>query len=171
MFITKTTDEVYKLFEKFESENDICKLKFLIYVMEKLYNKQINSKNISNPNLLDDSEDLGVLDNNILDFSDSFLEKFIYENMKIYNKVTNNNLYLMDGNVIKMDYKNNEKNLISDFEKLNFNEKIDVVSELFIRYDNDTYYENNKYKCFELVNNKFEFASLLQKYKLKLSIL
>ena len=165
MYITKTTNEVYKLFEKFESENDICRLKFLIYVMEKLYNKQINSKNISNPNLLDDSEELVVFDNNILDFSDNFLEKFIYENMKIYNKVTNNNLYLMDGNVIKMDYKNNEKNLISDFEKLNFNDKIDVVSELFIRYDNHTYYENNKYKCFELINNGFELVFLLQKYK------
>ena len=153
------------MFEKFESEDDICKLKFLIYVMEKLYNKQINSKNISNPNLLGDSEDLVVLDNNILDFSDNFLEKFIYENMKFYNKVTNNNLYLMDGNVIKMNYKNNEKNLISDFEKLNFSEKIDVVSELFIRYDDNTYYEEDK--CLELFANGFELAYLLQNNKLK----
>ena len=167
MYITKTTNEVYKLFEKILNENDICKLKFLIYIMEKLYNKQINSKNISNPNLLDDSEELVVFDNNILDFSDNFLEKFIYENVTVYSKITNNNLYLMDGNVIKMKYKTDEKNLISNFEKLSFNEKVDVVSELFIRYDNDTYYKNDKYKCFELINNGFELATLLQKYKLK----
>lgn len=44
--------------------------------------------------------------------------------------------------VIGVKYSDDDKKLASTFEKLDFNEKIDVFSEIIIRYDNETYFTN-----------------------------
>ena len=49
---------------------------------------------------------------------------------------------------------------------LNFNEKLDLFSEIFIRYDNETYF-NKKITIINLDSrsNGFDFAKLTQKFK------
>lgn len=44
--------------------------------------------------------------------------------------------------VIGVKYSDDDKKLASTFEKLDFNEKLDVFSEIIIRYDNETYFTN-----------------------------
>lgn len=56
MYITETTDNVRKLIEEVEKQNDITKLKFLIYIFGLLNNNQINDKNEANPDLVENNE-------------------------------------------------------------------------------------------------------------------
>ena len=61
----------------------------------------------------------------------------------LYNGITKTNeLYEDSGNVIGLTFEENEQQLLSTYENLSFNEKLDVFSELIIRYDNETYFEN-----------------------------
>lgn len=56
---------------------------------------------------------------------------------------------------------NSNKKLASEFEKLNFNEKLDVFSEIVIRYDNETYFEEKLTfvtLTFDSNSNGFDFA-------------
>ena len=53
-----------------------------------------------------------------------------------------NKIYEDGANVIGIEFEDDELKVISMFEKLYFLEKLDVFSELFIKYDNDTYFEN-----------------------------
>ena len=55
MYITETTDNVRKLMEEIEHQEDISKLKFLIYIFGLLNNNQINNKNEANPDLMEDN--------------------------------------------------------------------------------------------------------------------
>lgn len=55
MYITETTDNVRKLMEEIEHQEDISKLKFLIYIFGLLNNNQINDKNEANPDLMEDN--------------------------------------------------------------------------------------------------------------------
>lgn len=52
IYITETADNVRKLIEEVEKQNDITKLKFLIYIFGLLNNNQINDKNEVNPDLV-----------------------------------------------------------------------------------------------------------------------
>ena len=56
MYITNTTENVKKLIEELAKQNDISKLKFLIYIFNLLNNDQINNKNEANPNLTEDDD-------------------------------------------------------------------------------------------------------------------
>ncbi len=48
----EATNNVKKIFDSIEQFNDESRLKFLIYIFDKLNNDQINSKNEINPNLI-----------------------------------------------------------------------------------------------------------------------
>ena len=66
-----------------------------------------------------------------------------------------------------MAIKANDKKLISKFEKLDFNEKLDIFSEIIIRYDNETYFDEKiTMLSFDDELNGFEIANLIQKFKL-----
>lgn len=69
-------------------------------------------------------------------------------------------------NLIKELETKDDKNLISKFESLSFNEKLDMFSEIIIRYDNETYF---KYKItiltFDSKSNGFDIAKIIQEYK------
>ena len=61
----------------------------------------------------------------------------------VHNIITESkDAYEDNGNVIGVKYSDDDKKLASTFEKLDFNEKLDVFSEIIIRYDNETYFEN-----------------------------
>lgn len=54
MYITDTTDNVRKLIGKIENQDDISKLKFLIYIFLLLNNNQTNTKNEANLDLVEE---------------------------------------------------------------------------------------------------------------------
>ena len=85
----------------------------------------------------------------------------------LYNELTNTKkAYIDNTNVIGIEYDKDDKNLISKFERLSFNEKLDMFSEIIIRYDNETYF---KYKItiltFDSKLSGFDIAKIIQEYK------
>ena len=163
MYITETTENVRKLIEEIENKNDITKLKFLIYIFGLLNNNQINDKNEANPDLIEDDEmEIFTLESVGLS-SNAFtilLEYFVM----LYNGLTfTKDAYEDNGNVLGIVY---DKKLDSQFEKLNYNEKLDVFSEIIIRYDNETYFEKKiTVLSFDLKANGFELVHLIQNKK------
>lgn len=82
----------------------------------------------------------------------------------LYNGLTNTKkAYINNTNVIGIEY---DKNLISKFESLSFNEKLDMFSEIVIRYDNETYFKDKiTILTFDSKSNGFDIAKIIQGYK------
>ena len=143
MYITETTDNVRKLMEEIEHQEDISKLKFLIYIFGLLNNNQINDKNEANPDLMEDNNvKIFNLESIGLPFNACtvLLQYFVM----LYNGITNTkDIYEDTGNIIGVAYSSEEKTLFAKFEKLGFNEKLDIFSEIIIRCDNETYFKSN----------------------------
>lgn len=166
MYITETTENVRKLIEELENKNDITKLKFLIYIFGLLNNNQINDKNESNPDLIEDDnieiftlESVGLSANTCT----ILLEYFAM----IYNGLTNTkDAYEDNGNIIGIKYDKEDTETISKFEKLNFNEKLDVFSEVIIKYDNETYFDKkNTMLSFDTKLSGFDIAKRIKDFK------
>ena len=85
----------------------------------------------------------------------------------LYNSSTNiKNAYIDNTNVIGITYDKDDKNLISKFESLSFNEKLDMFSEIVMRYDNETYFKDKiTILTFDLKSNGFDIAKIIQEYK------
>lgn len=166
MYITETTDNVRKLIEELEQKDDNTKLKFLIYIFGLLNNDQINNKNEENPNLKD-NDDLEIFNFQSIGFEENFGTVSLQYLVMIYNKINKNNeIYEENGNIYGIIYNKNDKQIISNFEKLDFKEKLDIFSEIIIKYHNETYFENN----FEIIIfnqdlNGFDIAALIQDFK------
>ena len=76
--------------------------------------------------------------------------------------------YEDNGNVLGIVYDKEDKKLDSQFERLNYNEKLDVFSEIIIRYDNETYFEKKiKIISFNSKANGFDLAHLIQEQKVQ----
>ena len=56
MYITETTENVRKFFDNLLNEDDISKMRFLLYIFDLLNNNQINSINERNPDLKEDDD-------------------------------------------------------------------------------------------------------------------
>ena len=137
MYITETNENVKKLFEKIDELKDVNKLKFLIYIFGLLNNNQINDKNDANPDLRQDN-DINIFTFSSLGFSENANTIFLQYLVMIYNILTSSkDAYEDNGNVLGIKIDEIDKNIASDFEKLSFNEKLDVFSEIIIRYDNE----------------------------------
>ena len=91
------------------------------------------------------------------------------EETKVYKEKTKTNkIYEDNGNVFGIEYSDDDNKLASDFEKLSFNEKLDVFSEIVIRYDNETYFEEKLTfvtLTFDSNSNGFDFAKRIQDFK------
>ena len=60
----------------------------------------------------------------------------------IYNGMTNSkDAYEDNGTIMDITYSKEDQNIVSQFEKLDYNEKLDVFSEIIIRYDNETFFD------------------------------
>lgn len=165
MYIENTTDNVRILIEELETKEDLNKLKFLIYIFGLLNNSQINEDNEANPNLIDKDIKNFTLDTVGLSYNACtiLLEYFIM----LYNSLTNiKNAYIDNTNIIGITYDKDDKNLISKFESLDFNEKLDIFSEIIIRYDNETYFKDKiTILTFDSKSNGFDIAKIIQEYK------
>ena len=141
MYITNTTEDVRKLVEELEGKNDICKLKFLIYIFNLLNNNQINDRNEPNPDLLED-DNLKIFNLEAIGFSPNACTILLQYFAMIYNGMTNSkDAYEDNGTIMGITYSKEDQNIVSQFEKLDYNEKLDVFSEIIIRYDNETFFD------------------------------
>lgn len=166
MYITETTDNVRVLIEKLEKKDDISKLKFLIYIFGLLNNNQINDKNESNPNLFDDN-DIKIFNLESVGLSSNSCNILLQHFVMLYNSMTKiKDAYENNGNVLGVKYTKEENELNSQFEKLDFNEKLDIFSEIIIRYDNETYFDEKiAIIPFDSKLNGFELANIIKKFK------
>lgn len=169
MYITDTTENVRKLIEELEQKDDVNKLKFLIYIFGLLNNNQINDKNEENPNLIED-EDMKIFTLELLGMSANANTVFLQYLVMLHNMLTNSKeVYEDNGNVIGVKYSEDDKKIASQFEKLTFKEKLDIFKELFIRYDNDTYFEEKiNILSFDSKLSGFDMAKLIDNYKEKM---
>lgn len=165
MYITTINKKVIYLLSELDELNDKSKLKFLIYVFNLINNNQINDKNESNPNLVD--EELKILRFSSIGLNDNHCDIFVQYFISIYkiiNKV--NKIIYINGNVEGLNYNNDEKTIISNFERLSFNDKLDVLREIFIKYDNETYFKNKITNItFDSKLNGFDIANNILKFK------
>ena len=142
MYITNTTEDVRKLVEELETTSDLTKLKFLVYIFGLLNNNQINDKNESNPDLIED-DDMTMLNSEAIGLTTNACTILLQYFAMLYNGMTDSkDAYEDNGNILGINYSKEDKNLASKFEKLKFNEKLDVFSEIIIRYDNETYFND-----------------------------
>lgn len=88
--------------------------------------------------------------------------------MMLYNNITKtNSIYEDNGNILGINYNEIENKMNSQFEKLNFNEKLDIFSEIVISYDNETYFDKKiTIMSFDSELSGFELANMIQKCKI-----
>lgn len=166
MYITETTENVKKLIEELEKKDDITKLKFLIYIFGLLNNSQINDKNEANPDLVE-NDDIKIFTLDMVGLSENACTILLEYFVMLYNGLTNTkDAYEDNGNVLGIVYDKEGKNLASQFEKLDFNEKLDVFSEIIIRYDNETYFDKKlTIISFDSKSSGFDIAKMIKNYK------
>ncbi len=85
----------------------------------------------------------------------------------IYNVMTDSkDAYEDNGTVIGINYNEEDKRIASQFERLSYNEKLDVFSEVIIRYDNETYFvEKTLVLSFDSELDGFNFAKMIKDFK------
>ena len=168
MYITNTTEDVRKLVEELETTSDINKLKFLVYIFGLLNNNQINDKNESNPDLIED-DDMTMLNSEAIGLTTNACTILLQYFAMLYNGMTDSkDAYEDNGNILGINYSKEDKNLASKFEKLKFNEKLDVFSEIIIRYDNETYFNDKTVVLsFDSKLSGYDIALLIGKLKEK----
>lgn len=166
MYITETTENVKKLIEELEKKDDITKLKFLIYIFGLLNNGQINDKNEANPDLVE-NDDIKIFTLDMVGLSENACTILLEYFVMLYNGLTNTkDAYEDNGNVLGIVYDKEDKKLDSQFEKLDFNEKLDVFSEIIIRYDNETYFDKKlTIISFDSKSSGFDIAKMIKNYK------
>lgn len=166
MYITDTTDNVRDLIEKIEKKDDLSKLKFLIYIFGLLNNNQINDKNEVNPDLIED-DDMKIFNLEVVGLSPNACTILLQYFTMLYNGITNtSDAYEDNGSVLGVKYNKEDKIIISRFEKLDFNEKLDVFSEIVIRYDNETYFDEKiTMMNFDSKMSGFDIAEKIEKMK------
>lgn len=168
MYITNTTEDVRKLVEELETTSDLTKLKFLVYIFGLLNNNQINDKNESNPDLIEE-DDMTIFNSEAIGLTTNSCTVLLQYFAMLYNSMTDSkDAYEDNGNILGINYNKEDKKLASKFEKLNFNEKLDIFSEIIIRYDNETYF-NDKTLVLSLDSklSGYDIALLIGKLKEK----
>ena len=168
MYITNTTEDVRKLVEELETTSDLTKLKFLVYIFGLLNNNQINDKNEFNPDLIED-DDMTMLNSEAIGLTTNACTILLQYFAMLYNGMTDSkDAYEDNGNILGINYSKEDKNLASKFEKLKFNEKLDVFSEIIIRYDNETYFNDKTLVLsFDSKLSGYDIALLIGKLKEK----
>lgn len=164
MYVSNIDENVIDLFSNLEKLDDKSKLKFLIYIFNLINNNQVNNKNETNPNLIE-NDNLTIFNFLCIGLSDNDCDTFINHLISIYNIMNkDNNVISINGNVEGLVFSIEEKKIISKFEKLSFNDKLDVFREIFIKYDNETFF-TNKIITITFDLNGFDIANNILKFK------
>lgn len=166
MYITDTTNNVRDIIESFDIKNDYGKMKVMMYIFEKIDNGQINSKNIANPNI-GDNEDIEIFTFERIELTNKTCDILLQFFTMAFRELYKENVQYVDNHFIGLDYNEKDKIILSQFEKLSYNEKLDVISELVIRYNNNSMFKNQEIHIpFNDDVDGFELARLIQKLKI-----
>ncbi len=122
MYLKNTTNEVKEITEKIYELDKENKLKIISYILNLWNNNQINSLNETNPDLLDDSIDINIFNPSNIGYC------CLVTKLKEYWNHTYKLHHL---------YRKEYKSIIPLFEKLSFEEKIDVLAEIFLILEHD----------------------------------
>ena len=141
MYLRNTSNDVKDLIEKVNELDIENKMKFIIYILDLWGKNQINSLNETNPDLLDDYIDINIF--NPSSIGEYYLVNQIKEYWNIKYKLYQ--LYLKEYKV-----------LIPLFEKISFEEKIDILAELFLLMEHDELLPDNI--------DGYNIATLITKY-------
>ena len=166
MYVTEANDQVRYLFEELSSKDNIVKMRFLLYVMNQLANDQINSTNEANPNTREDPE-LEIFNIDSIGYSGDYIRLFLeYNVMCDYRIFDNYKTYVNENTVIGIENSEEDEKIQSNFETLDFLDKLDVVSELLIRYESENYFDEEvNIVLINPFSNGYDIASRIQKYK------
>ena len=166
MYITDTTNNVRDIIESFDIKSDYEKMKVMMYIFEKVDNGQINSKNIANPNI-GDNEDIEIFTFERIELTNKTCDILLQFFAMAFRELYKENVQYVDNHFIGLDYNEKDKIILSQFEKLSYNEKLDVISELVIRYNNNSMFKNQEIHIpFNDDVDGFELARLIQKLKI-----
>lgn len=124
MYLKNTSNEVKELVIKINELDRDDKLKFICYIFNLWDRNQINSLNEVNPNLLDDSIDIEILNPSNIGYY------YLIKKIEEYWNYTFN-LYRL--------YPKEYKELIQLYERLSFEEKKDVLAKLFLILEHDEF--------------------------------
>ena len=141
MYLKNISNEVKGLVLKINELDKENKLKFINYIFDLWDKNQINSLNEVNTNLLDDGIDIEIFNPSSIDYRYLVIEIKEYWNHKY-------NLYRL--------YPKEYKELISLYERLSFQEKKDVLAELFLILEHDESLPDNI--------DGYNIATLITKY-------
>ena len=141
MYLKNTSDDVKKIMEKIGELDKINKLKFITYILNLWNNNQINSLNEINPDLLDGSIDINIVNPSSIGYPD--LVKMLKEYWNHFYQIYR--FYLKE-----------YKDLITLFERLSFKEKKDILSEIFLHLEHDELLPDNI--------DGYEIANLIIKF-------
>ena len=145
--IEKIRKQYYEILELAKNSKGICKV-----MCQRQYHRGYEM-------IIFSLDTIGVSNN----FTEIYLE---YLTMVFNNVATKlSKSYQENGNVMGIHYNKYDKPLLSMFEKLSYNEKLDVLAEVFIRLGNDTLF-NHKYQMLELSIDGFETARNIIKQKI-----
>lgn len=167
MYITKTTKKVYELFDRYDELSDIDRIEICIILFEEWNNKLINEKNEINP--MNTDEDYEIFTPSIAGLNENIGHLIADMFFATMNNSLEIKKQLVEDNYLLMELNEESKKWISQFEKLSYIEKIEIIEELIIRYDNETIIEafNGIPKINTFING-YEVVSIIEKYKNKL---
>lgn len=141
MYLKNTSNEVKKITEKINELDKENKLKFISYILNLWDNDQINSLDVTNPSLLDDSSCIDIFNPSNIGCC------YLVDKLKEYWNHTYKLYHL---------YRKEYKELITLFEKLSFKEKKDILSEIFLHLEHDELLPDNV--------DGYEIARMIIKY-------
>jgi hypothetical protein len=145
----ESSEKVKEFFCEYEDLKLEEKISSSIYIFNSFGNNQINSLNDYNPDKLD--SDIDIFNLNILGFPNDSIDMIID-----YLK------YLLKHKKIKSE---NRNKFLSKYEKLNFVEKIDVITEIIIRIDNETLIDDVWFPRLDSNLSGFDIALIIKEYK------
>ena len=167
MYITETTEKVKELFNELNEQDNTTKMRFILYIFNLLNNNQINNKNEANPDLEDNK--LIIFNFSSIGLPSDYCLAFLLYNTFVYNKlIGKKEAYEDNGVIVAIGYNECDNELISKFEKLEFDEKLDIFSEIIIRYDNETYFDKRiTMISFDTELSGFDIANIIKDFKSK----
>ena len=115
-----------------------------------------------------ETDDLDIFNFETIGYNNAFGESFLHYYVDAYKKQSKNNETILeeDGNAVGINYDDVDTKIISQFMNLIFKEKLDLISELFIRIDNETYFKALILPApLSLELSGFNIASIIKKYK------
>jgi len=145
----ESSNKVKELFCEYDDLKLEEKISSLIYVFNSFGNNQINSLNEYNLDKLD--SDVDIFNLNILGFPNDLID-IIIDYLK----------YLLKHKKIKSE---NRNKFLSRYEKLNFVEKIDVITEIIIRMDNETLIDDVWFPRLDSDLSGYDIALIIKEYK------